>query len=57
VLLHGVHGSSPRVEAVGHSWLGGCNLLFHHEILRSFGVVLDDPHHHTEREIKQKLEA
>jgi hypothetical protein len=57
VLLHGVHGSSPRVEAVGHSWRGGCNLLFHHEILRSFGVVLDDPHHHTEREIKQKLEA
>jgi hypothetical protein len=31
--------------------------LFHHEILRSFGAVLDDPHHHAERGNKQKLEA
>jgi hypothetical protein len=57
VLLHGVHGSSPRVGVVGHSWRGGRNLLLHHEILRSFGVVLDDPHHHAERENKRKLEA
>jgi hypothetical protein len=57
VLLHGMHGSSPRVRAVGRSWHGGCNLLLHHEILRSFGAVLDDPHHHVERENKQKLEA
>ena len=57
MLLHGVHGSSPRVGAVGHSWRGGCNLLLHHEILRSFGAVLDDPHHHAERGNKQKLEA
>jgi hypothetical protein len=57
VLLHGVHDSSPRVGAVGHSWRGGCNLLLHHEILRSFGAVLDDPHHHAERGNKQKLEA
>jgi hypothetical protein len=57
VLLHGVHDSSPRVGAVGHSWHEGCNLLFHHEILRSFSAVLDDPHHHAERGNKQKLEA
>jgi hypothetical protein len=46
-----------RVGAVGRSWREGCNLLLHHEILRSFGMVLDDPHHHAERENKQKLEA
>jgi hypothetical protein len=57
VLLHGVHGSSSRVRAVGHSWRGGCNLLLYHEILQSFGAVLDHPHHHAERENKQKLEA
>jgi hypothetical protein len=57
VLLHGMHGSSPRVGAVERSWHGGCNLLLHHEVLQSFGVVLDDPHHHVERENKQKLEA
>jgi hypothetical protein len=57
VLLYGVHGSSPRVGAVGHSWHGGCNLLLHHEIFQSFGAVLDDPHHHAERGNKQKLEA
>jgi hypothetical protein len=57
VLLHGVYDSSLRVRAVGHSWRGGCNILFHHEILQSFGAVLDDPHHHVERENKQKLEA
>jgi hypothetical protein len=52
-----MHDSSPRVGAVGRSWRRGCNLLLHHEILRSFGVVLDDPNHHAERENKQKLEA
>jgi hypothetical protein len=31
--------------------------LLHHEILQSFGAVLNDPHHHAERENKQKLEA
>jgi hypothetical protein len=31
--------------------------LLHQEILRSFGAVLDDPHHHAERVNKQKLEA
>jgi hypothetical protein len=55
VLLHGMHGSSPRVGAVGRSWRGGCNLLLHHEILRGFGVVLDDPHHHAERETSKNL--
>jgi hypothetical protein len=57
VLLHGVHGNSRRVGAVGHSWRGGCNLLLHHKILRSFGAVLDDPHHHAERGNKQKLKV
>jgi hypothetical protein len=57
VLLHGVHDSSPRVGAVGHSWAGRRNFLLHHEILQSFGAVLDDPHHHAERGNKQKLEA
>jgi hypothetical protein len=52
-----MHDSNPRVRAVGHSWRGGCHLLLHHKILRSFGVVLDDPHHHAERGNKQKLEA
>jgi hypothetical protein len=52
-----MHGSSPIVGEVGHSWRGGCNLLLHNEILRSFGAVLDDPHHHAERGNKQKLEA
>jgi hypothetical protein len=31
--------------------------LLHHEILQSFGVMLDNLHHHAERENKQKLEA
>jgi hypothetical protein len=57
VLLHGVHGSSPRVGAVEHSWRGGRNLLLHHKIFQSFGAVLDDPHHHVERENKRKLKA
>jgi hypothetical protein len=57
VLLYGVHGSSPSVGAVGHSWRRGCNLLLDHEILRSFDAVLDDLHHHVERGNKQKLEA
>ena len=39
---------TTAVPGPGRSWRGGCNLLLHHEILRSFDAVLDDPHHHAE---------
>jgi hypothetical protein len=57
VLLHGVYNSSPRLRAVEYSWRRGRNFLLHRQIFRSFGVVLDDSHHHAERGNKQKLQA
>jgi hypothetical protein len=36
-------------------WCGGSNFFLYHEIHQSLGVVLNDLHHHVEREYKKNL--
>jgi hypothetical protein len=52
-----VQSSSARYWAVGNLWRGRNNFFLHQEIRRSLGAVLNDLHHHDEREIKQKPNA
>jgi hypothetical protein len=52
-----VHSSSARHWAVGNLWRRIGSFLFHQKIHRSPGAVLDDLHHHAERENKQKPNA
>jgi hypothetical protein len=52
-----VHSSSAQHWAVGNLWRGRGSFLLHQEIHRSLGAVLNDLHHHAEKEIKQKLKA
>jgi hypothetical protein len=57
MLTCGVHCSSARHRAVGNLWCGRSSFFLHHEIHRSLGAVLNDLHHHAERENKQKPKA
>jgi hypothetical protein len=54
-MLHGVYNNSPRLRAVGYSRRRGSNFLLHREILRSFGAVLDDSHHHANKNTGKNL--
>jgi hypothetical protein len=38
-------------------WCGRSSFFLHHEIHQSLGAVLNDLHHHAERENKQKPKA
>jgi hypothetical protein len=52
-----VHSSSAQHRAVGNLWRGRNNFFLHHEIHRSPHAVLNNLHHHAERENKQKPNA
>jgi hypothetical protein len=43
--------------AVGNMWRGRNNFFLHQEIRGSLGAVLNDLHHHAERENQQKPNA
>jgi hypothetical protein len=51
----GVQSSSARHRAVGNLRCGRSSFFLHHEIHQSLGAVLNDLHHHAERENKQNL--
>jgi hypothetical protein len=57
MLPRSVHNSSAQCRAVGNLWRGRNNFFLHHEIHQSLGAVLNDLHHHAERENKQKPNA
>jgi hypothetical protein len=52
-----VHSISARHWAVGDLWCGRNSFFLHQEIRSSLGTVLNDLHHHAERENKQKPNA
>jgi hypothetical protein len=57
MLLCSVHSSGARHWAIGNLWHGRSSFLLHQEIHQSLGAVLNDLHHHAERENKQKPKA
>jgi hypothetical protein len=52
-----VHSSSARHWAIGNLWCGRNSFFLHQEIRGSLGAVLNDLHHHAERENQQKPNA
>jgi hypothetical protein len=49
--------SSARHWAIGNLWRGKNSFFLHQEIRGSLGAVLNDLHHHAERENQQKPNA
>jgi hypothetical protein len=52
-----MHTSSARHWAIGNLWHGRNDFFLHQEIHGSLDVVLNDLHHHAERENQQKPNA
>jgi hypothetical protein len=55
MLLCGVYSSSARLGAVGSLWRGRSSFFLHHKIHRSLGAMLNDLHHHAERETSKNF--